>query len=274
MTNEEYKRFRELSENKAFKSVFKEFKSISNDIDLEGINEDNVEERVNKSLKNNDIEKVLFALWLLIGVSYVRSTFKQFSTWEKQEGLPIPKNRASDFKIGFGVWLNSYRKKKKVEGILNTYKETVKSAVEKATVTATKIVADKAIESITEAELRVIIQQEISNEAKKIIKARDFYAGESQRIAITEATFATNNANGLAGDFTDIKVIKQWITFVDGRERPWHREVNLVTVPKDSFFIVYGQRLLWPGDDKNGATGQNLISCRCRFGYRRDRNNN
>ena len=237
MTNQEYKRFRELSENKAFKDVFKEFKRISKDIDLDGINEDNVEERVDKSLKNNNIDKVLFALWLLIGVSYVKSTFKIFTLWERQKGLPIPKNRLKDFKVALASKLDKKELAVKVESIVNTYKETVIKAIE----------------------------------VDKSIIAKDFYAGESQRIAITEATFATNNANGLAGDFTDIKVLKQWITFVDGRERPWHREVHLTTVPKDSFFIVNGEKMLFPGDGANGATGQNLISCRCRFGYRRNR---
>lgn len=239
MTNQEYRKFRELSENKAFKDVFKEFKRISKDIDLDGINEDNVEERVDQSLKNNNIDKVLFAVWLLIGVSYVKSTFKLFALWERQQGLPIPKNRLKDFKATLASKIDKKELAVKVESIVNTYKETVIKAIE----------------------------------IDKSIIARDFYAGESQRIAITETTFATNKANDLAGDFTEIKVLKQWITFVDGKERPWHRDVNLVTVPKDGLFTVNGEKMLFPGDGTNGATGENLIACRCRFGYRRDRNN-
>ena len=54
---------------------------------------------------------------------------------------------------------------------------------------------------------------------------------------------------------------KEWLTTLDGRERPEHGEANAQVVPMDEPFIVGGEQLDYPGDPSGSAW--NVINCRC-----------
>lgn len=63
---------------------------------------------------------------------------------------------------------------------------------------------------------------------------------------------------------------KTWVTQGDSRVRtargssPYdHLEADGQKVGIESAFIVSGERLLWPGDWSQGATGGNIYGCRC-----------
>lgn len=61
---------------------------------------------------------------------------------------------------------------------------------------------------------------------------------------------------------------KYWLATYDKRAREWHREAgNTYTEDKaieiDDFFVVDGEKMLYPGDSMHGAGGHNLYNCRC-----------
>ena len=54
---------------------------------------------------------------------------------------------------------------------------------------------------------------------------------------------------------------KEWLTAIDGRERPEHAAANGQVVSIDAPFIVGGEQLMYPGDPA-GSAGT-TINCRC-----------
>lgn len=61
---------------------------------------------------------------------------------------------------------------------------------------------------------------------------------------------------------------KYWLATYDARARDWHREAGARYTPEngidpDDFFIVDGEKMLYPGDGAHGASGHNLYNCRC-----------
>ena len=61
---------------------------------------------------------------------------------------------------------------------------------------------------------------------------------------------------------------KYWLATYDKRARDWHKDAgNDYTEEKaidiDDFFIVDGEKMLYPGDSMHGASGHNLYNCRC-----------
>lgn len=96
-------------------------------------------------------------------------------------------------------------------------------------------------------------------------------AYRSGLIGITE----TNNAFELKKSTVAKKYLlidnhiltKDWITILDGRERPWHAEAFGQSVPVNQLFIVNGEQLTYPGDTSHGATASNICNCRCSAVY-------
>ena len=77
--------------------------------------------------------------------------------------------------------------------------------------------------------------------------------------SITAANYAaTQTANDLFGSEG---YEKEWLTALDGRERPAHREADGQRVGADQPFVVGGEYLKFPGDPS--ASAKNRINCRC-----------
>lgn len=96
--------------------------------------------------------------------------------------------------------------------------------------------------------------------------------GESRAftIARTETTKLSNA--GIAGGWTQIKedlgkkIIKEWITVRDGRERDSHAEADGQEVDSEDPFAVGGESLMFPGDSSGPA--EEVVNCRCTMGAR------
>lgn len=83
---------------------------------------------------------------------------------------------------------------------------------------------------------------------------------ESERIARTEVVSASNKGGHEA--YVDGGAIgEEWLTAVDGRERPSHREANGQVVPIRDAFIVGGNRAEYPGDPALPISER--AQCRC-----------
>lgn len=87
----------------------------------------------------------------------------------------------------------------------------------------------------------------------------------AETISRTEVHAAANYANQSAAEATELEMEREWIAFIDGREREAHREANGQRVGMDEDFEVDGESLAFPGDP-SGSAG-NVINCRCVVGY-------
>ena len=90
-------------------------------------------------------------------------------------------------------------------------------------------------------------------------------------------TVANVNTNGVAEDArrdhvestsdTARPLYKRWVTMLDERVRPAHREMHGVAVPIGETFDVAGYKMNQPGDPQYGAPLGLLINCRCHLQY-------
>ena len=87
----------------------------------------------------------------------------------------------------------------------------------------------------------------------------------SARTAVTEAENAGRFDATLDLEERGAILEKEWIATNDGRTRHDHRRANGQQVPVSVPFIVSGEKLMYPGDKKHGASPRNLYNCRCRY---------
>jgi uncharacterized protein with gpF-like domain len=80
-------------------------------------------------------------------------------------------------------------------------------------------------------------------------------------IARTETHSAAGYANESAAIATGLNLKKEWVAFIDGREREAHAEADGQVVNRDEEFTVDGEQLQYAGDP-SGSAG-NIINCRC-----------
>lgn len=84
-------------------------------------------------------------------------------------------------------------------------------------------------------------------------------------IARTETHSASGYASEMAATETGLSLKKEWVAFIDGRERDAHREADGQVVARDEDFTVDGEQLSYAGDP-SGSAG-NIINCRCTVLY-------
>jgi hypothetical protein len=124
---------------------------------------------------------------------------------------------------------------------------------------------------------------ETTEEVFKIMKGRDFYRWQAERIARTETTGAANYSAMLAGKKTGFVMEKEWISATDARVRRKpddkfdHLEMNGKRVDLNGNFVFnLGQPntdfLAYPVDPK-GRAG-NTINCRCTIAVLPKKDNN
>jgi hypothetical protein len=100
-----------------------------------------------------------------------------------------------------------------------------------------------------------------------------FTAARARLIARTETVTAANAGAHIAVKTTGIKHNKVWVAAHDNRTRRQprdkfdHLQMDGVTIPELDYFNVSGEKMLFPGDRKNGATAGNICNCRCTHGY-------
>lgn len=92
-----------------------------------------------------------------------------------------------------------------------------------------------------------------------------FNKNRSLLIARTETTTAANYSQFLTAQNAGIRLKKEWLVRLDGRERAWHGAMNDVIVGMDEDFTVNGVKMKYPGDSRGGAS--NLCNCRCTVSY-------
>ena len=113
---------------------------------------------------------------------------------------------------------------------------------------------------------------EVTRKVKKFVLSRGFYRWQIERIVRTETTAAANYGASVAGDVSGVKMVKEWVSSMDGRTRRRpedqfdHWVMDGARVAKDDFFDVQGEKLLFPGDPNPKIAAGAVINCRCTVG--------
>ena len=102
--------------------------------------------------------------------------------------------------------------------------------------------------------------------AKRLKTVAESYLGDTVRIARTETTRIENSARQSVGDEgvkKGFNMWKRWSATGDERTRDEHLAADGQEVPNDEPFTVGGEHMMYPGDISLGASGWNVINCRC-----------
>ena len=97
----------------------------------------------------------------------------------------------------------------------------------------------------------------------------EFTKGRAVIIAQTEVISASNMGSRAGALSTGLDLEHFWIATPDKRTRRDHRNANGQTKPMDQPYLVGVDRLMFPGDTSLGASGRNVVVCRCTEGYRK-----
>lgn len=102
-------------------------------------------------------------------------------------------------------------------------------------------------------------------EAQRILRQKfgQYSKSQAERLIRTEATNAANVATlqSATDMFGQENLQKEWMTAIDGRERPAHRAADAQIVDFKERFLVGGEQLFHPGDPAGSA--KNVVNCRC-----------
>jgi hypothetical protein len=102
-------------------------------------------------------------------------------------------------------------------------------------------------------------------EASRILRQKfsQYSKSQAKRLVRTESTNAANVATlqSATDMFAQENLQKEWMTGLDGKERPAHRSADGQIVDFKERFIVGGEHLFNPGDPAGSA--RNVINCRC-----------
>ncbi|UDM72403.1 phage minor head protein [Vagococcus fluvialis] len=106
----------------------------------------------------------------------------------------------------------------------------------------------------------------VKDVAKKLENSYMFDKWRAETIARTELLSAGSTGQ-FASDLQlyDLGIVigKEWRSAHQDRTRQWHKDANGQKVGFMEFFIVNGEKLMFPRDSENGASADNVISCRC-----------
>ena len=247
--NSDFLRLHTLYERRALRILLKAFRQIGKDIPFDVLTSDNAETVILLAANQADLGKALFKAHLSIGKSYGNLESRRYRR-EIKKFKPLPL-----FNEAFQAFLLGYHRNFGGENIVLLTKTYV------ATVVSEIVAGTDENETVVQMRDRIY----------KTVNSPNFYRWQALRIARTETTFAMNSAKQISGEVSGLTMEKVWITAVDGREREAHRAMSGTAVGQDETFNVGGEKMQYPGDRLNGASGGNLINCRCSFGYRAKR---
>lgn len=94
----------------------------------------------------------------------------------------------------------------------------------------------------------------------------NFSLDRARLIAENEANSIWNNAE-YEEALKSKKTRKTWHTIIDKKTRDWHVEVNGQTKPITEPFEVNGELMQYARDESLGASGGNIVNCRCSVTY-------
>lgn len=108
----------------------------------------------------------------------------------------------------------------------------------------------------------------IQKASERLQESYLFAPFRAERIARTEILGASRTGQYYSDIQSGLVIGKQWHSALDERTRPGHKAADGQVVPIDKPFIVANasgqmETLMFPGDTSLGASGSNVIMCRC-----------
>lgn len=239
-------------EKKALRILLKEFRKMSAKISFDALTKENAEAIIPFAIDNKAMQEALFKVHYTIGKSYVNLEARKLRQ-EVKKFKPLPL-----FNEAFQNFLLAY------------YAEFGGAEIKLLTATFITAIVEEIRKATYENETVVQMRDRIF----KKVNSPNFYKWQALRIARTETTFAMNRAKLISGEVSGLTMEKYWIAKIDSRTRDQHAYMNGKKVGQNELFDVGGEKMLHPGDRLNGASGSNLVNCRCTFGYRAKRDSN
>ena len=241
-----FEKLHTVYELKAFRILIKEFRKLSAAMPIDILTPTNAENVLSVFIRKSSLQNALFKIHLMIGQDAGKRQLQEFAKLER--GIKRrPASKYPLFSKAFQAWLLNYYQQYGGENITlltETYVATVVTEIQKST---------ELNETIEEMRDRIL----------KTVNSPTFYKWQAMRIARTETTFAINSGTEITGDFTEIVMLKKWMTRRDGKERDSHFAADGQLVEKDDLFSVGGEKMKYPGDKSSGASASNLVNCRC-----------
>lgn len=239
-------------EKKALRILLKEFRKMSAKISFDALTKENAEAIIPFAIDNKAMQEALFKVHYTIGKSYGNLEARKLRQ-EIKKFKPLPL-----FNETFQKFLLAY------------YAEFGGAEIKLLTATFIAAIVEEIRKATYENETVVQMRDRIF----KKVNSPNFYKWQALRIARTETTFAMNRAKLISGEVSGLTMEKYWIAKIDSRTRDQHAYMNGKKVGQNELFDVGGEKMLHPGDRLNGASGSNLVNCRCTFGYRAKRDSN
>jgi len=110
------------------------------------------------------------------------------------------------------------------------------------------------------------IDKMVEKYEQRVIKYRTEVIARTEGLRAVEVGQYESMRQGIADGHIDPGTEKGWVTTEDGRERPWHAELDEKWIPFNDYFINSHGQLLFPRDPDGAA--DNTIQCRCRLRFR------
>lgn len=204
-------------------------------------------------------EKLLRSIYLSVGAEFGKWTLEGLKSQAQAVGLEVKED-------DWPWWLWPVV----AEGAAGTWEQIVTGWL--------LTEGGKKVKGITETTLKELQKElatglnngeSIAEIAKRIdqLYLAQIIPNRSTVIARTEIIGASNLGSRAAAKETGLQLEKEWIATPDKRTRKAHKAANGQTRDFDEPYIVWGDRLQFPGDTSHGAKLRNVIQCRCVEGY-------
>jgi len=244
-----------ITRQKAFKKAIQTARTTLNDqletyLTMFELTGSTSEVLVDEVIKERDTELMLKEIWYDVAPTFAKRTY---------EAIKGGKVKFEFSDTAFNIWLEK-------ELAIHSA-ELVQSITESTRTFIKRRLAAGVKQGLSIPNMAKLIRNEIGGINKR----------RAVTIARTEVIGASNAASLYGAQQSGTSLLKIWIPAKQMRTRGarpkdqfdhFHMDQH-EPIELDALFTVSGERLKYPGDGSNGASGGNIINCRCAIGYKR-----
>ena len=239
-------------ERRAFRIFQNTFKEIANGIPFDKITDNTYKDLIDFYVSIDKITEAYSRVYLDIGIVHGKRVGRQINQQINKKNFK-PDEFTSKYQRDVNKWVVE-NGGKRIVSVRGNYVKYVNALIEKG------LKENKS-------------KRQIAADIQRLLKSRGFYRYESERIARTETTTASNYAATVSSSVSGVLMDKIWISALDNRTRrppnsPFdHYDMNLKRVKLEDDFIVSGESMPFPaapsGKDGKETSAGNVINCRC-----------
>jgi len=239
-------------ERRAFRIFQNTFKEIASGIPFDKITDNTYKDLIDFYISTDKITEAYNRVYLDIGLVHGKRIGRQINQQINKKNFK-PDDFTSKYQRDVNKWVVE-NGGKRIVSVRGNYVKYVNALIEKG------LKENKS-------------KRQIAADIQRLLKSRGFYRYESERIARTETTTASNYAATVSSSVSGVLMDKIWISALDNRTRrppnsPFdHYDMNLKRVKLEDDFIVSGESMPFPaapsGKDGKETSAGNVINCRC-----------